>query len=168
MNEVYTIRSEEDDEYKLQFTTNRSGVIADAILDKLESEGISVVEIGLERTKGQSFTNHRVLAQIEQCIADVILTRPNVMLTFFCDFISLLPTMKKDMAVQEYRSRLFSRMFERYVEQHHIDDVFNRVTVVEGMAENYYFHVIARRHHLVYADMISVGIQKDYGKPSEE
>jgi len=73
MNEVYTIRSEEGDEYKLQFTTNRSGVI-----------------------------------------------------------------------------------------------VFNRVTVVEGMAENYYFHVIARRHHLVYADMISVGIQKDYGKPSEE
>ena len=168
MNEVYTIRSKEGDEYKLQFTTNRSGVIANVILDRLESQGVFVVEIGLERTKGLNSTNHRVLAQIEQCIADVMLRNPNVMLTFFCDFISMLPSMKKDISVQEYRSRLFSRMFERYVTQHQIVDVFNRVTIVEGVAENYYFHIIARKHHLVFADMISEGIQKDFGKPTEE
>ena len=126
------------------------------------------MEIGLERSKGLNFTNHRVLAQIEQCIAEVILGNPNAILFFFCDFISLLPTMKKNMSVQEYRSRLFSRMFERYVAQHHITDIFNRVTTVEGIAENYYFHVIARRHHLIFADMISANIQKDFGKPSDD
>ena len=78
-----------------------------------------------------------------------------------------LPTMKKDMSVQEYRSRLFSRMFERYVAQHHITDIFNRVTTIEGVAENYYFHIIARRHHLVFADTISANIQKDFGKPDD-
>ena len=126
------------------------------------------MEIGLERSKGLNFTNHRVLAQIEQCIAEVILGNPNAILFFFCDFISLLPTMKKNMSVQEYRSRLFSRMFERYVAQHHITDIFNRVTTVEGIAENYYFHVIARRHHLIFADMILASIQKDFGKPSDD
>ena len=166
MNEIYTIRSEEGDEYKLQFTTDRSGVIADTILNSLESEGISVVEIGLERTKGLNFTSSRVLAQIEQCIADIILRNPNVMLTFFCDFISMLPSMRKKMPVQEYRSKLFVRMFERYIAQHQITDIFNRVIVVEGVAENYYFHVIARKHHLAFADMISESIQKDYGKPA--
>ena len=30
MNEVYTITSDRGDEYKLQFTTDRSGVISDA------------------------------------------------------------------------------------------------------------------------------------------
>ena len=43
-----------------------------------------------------------------------------------------------------------------------------RDTIVEGVAENYYFHIIARKHHLVFADMISEGIQKDFGKPTEE
>ena len=111
MNEVYTIRSEGGDEYKLQFSTERSGVIADVILDSIERQGVIVVEIGLERSRGLNFTNHRVLAQIEKCIAEVILGNPNVILFFFCDFISLLPTMKKNMSVQEYRSRLFSKMF---------------------------------------------------------
>jgi len=168
MNEVYTIRSEEGDEYKLQFTTDRSGIVANVLLDKIENHGLFIVEIGLGRTKGVNVTNHRVLAQIEQCIADVLLGNPNFMLVFFCDFISLLPSMNKNMSVQEYRSRLFSRMFERYVAQHHITDIFNRVTIVEGVAENYYFHIIARKRHLVYADMISAGIQKDFGKPADE
>ena len=64
MNEVYTITSESGDEYKLQFTTDRSGVIADALLDLLASKGIEVVEIGLAHIKGQNVTSPRVLSQI--------------------------------------------------------------------------------------------------------
>lgn len=47
MNEVYTITSDSGDEYKLQFTTDRSGVISDALLDLLASKGIEVMEVGL-------------------------------------------------------------------------------------------------------------------------
>ena len=68
MNEVYIITSESGDEYKLQFTTERSGIIADSILDQLNENGIEVVEIGLGRTKGLNVTSHFVLAQIEECI----------------------------------------------------------------------------------------------------
>ena len=78
MNEVYTIRSEKGDEYKLQFSTERSGVIANDILDWFEGQGVVVVEIGLERTKGLHFTSHRVLAEIERCISEVILNNSNV------------------------------------------------------------------------------------------
>lgn len=42
MTEVYTIRSESGDEYKLQLTTDRSGIIAEEILDYLNNEGIEV------------------------------------------------------------------------------------------------------------------------------
>jgi hypothetical protein len=41
MNEVYTITSDSGDEYKLQFTTDRSGVISDALLDLLAGKGVS-------------------------------------------------------------------------------------------------------------------------------
>lgn len=44
MTEIYSIFSESGDEYKLKFTTDRSGIIADALLDGLNSEGIEVAE----------------------------------------------------------------------------------------------------------------------------
>lgn len=49
MNEVYVIQSAAGDEYKLEFTTERSGLIAEHLLDQINSEGIEVVEIGLGR-----------------------------------------------------------------------------------------------------------------------
>ena len=61
MTEVYSLYSEHGDEYKLQFTTDRSGIIADDILDQLNAQGIEVVEIGLARVKGQNITSHKVL-----------------------------------------------------------------------------------------------------------
>ena len=57
MNEVYTITSEKGDEYKLQFSTDRSGIIAENLLDLLNSNDIEVVEIGLARVKGQTVTS---------------------------------------------------------------------------------------------------------------
>ena len=60
MNEIYTITSDSGDEYKLQFSTDRSGIIADAILDHLNSNGIEVVEIGLGRVKGLNVTNFSI------------------------------------------------------------------------------------------------------------
>lgn len=49
INEVYTITSNSGDEYKLQLTTDRSGIVADALLDFLASKGIQVVEIAKDR-----------------------------------------------------------------------------------------------------------------------
>lgn len=64
-SKVYTITSNSGDEYKLQFTTDRSGVIADALLDFLDNENIEVVEIGLARVKGQNPLDLRSLSKKE-------------------------------------------------------------------------------------------------------
>jgi hypothetical protein len=70
MTEIYTLYSENGDEYKLQFTTERSNLISDNILNRMRQDGIDVVEIGLGRVRGNNVTSHRVLKQIEECIAD--------------------------------------------------------------------------------------------------
>lgn len=44
MTERYTIFSETGDEYRLQFTTDRSNIIADRILDLLLQDGIEAKE----------------------------------------------------------------------------------------------------------------------------
>ena len=52
MNEVYTIRSEEGDEYKLQFSTERSGVIASDILTYLCTVKMKVLTIRVTFPRG--------------------------------------------------------------------------------------------------------------------
>ena len=138
MTEVYTLHSESGDEYKLQFTTDRSGIIADKLLDQLNAQGIEVVEIGLARVKGENITSHKVLRQIEECIADLMQRMPNVILSYFCDFIHLVPSHKKDMTVQEYRSRIFSAMFKRYVSQQQLFDVCDDEIKINGVAESFF------------------------------
>ena len=167
MTEVYTLRSESGDEYKLQFTTDRSGIIADNLLDQLNAHGIEVVEIGLARVKGENITGHKVLHQIEECIADLMQRMPNVILSYFCDFIHLVPSHKKNMTVQEYRSRMFSAMFKRYVTQQQLFDVCDDEIKINGVTEPFFFHVIYHKNHQYFAEMIAEGHIKDFGKPDE-
>jgi hypothetical protein len=167
MTEVYTLRSESGDEYKLQFTTDRSGIIADNLLDQLNAHGIEVVEIGLARVKGENITGHKVLHQIEECIADLMQRMPNVILSYFCDFIHLVPSHKKNMTVQEYRSRMFSAMFKRYVTQQQLFDVCDDEIKINGVTEPFFFHVIYHKNHQHFAEMIAEGHIKDFGKPDE-
>ena len=167
MTEVYLLYSESGDEYRLQFTTDRSGIIADDILDLLNEHGISVVEVGLARVKGQSITSHKVLYQIEECIADLMQRMPNVILSYFCDFIHLVPSHKKNMTVQDYRSRMFSAMFKRYLSQHQELDMCDDEIKIDGVAEPFFFHVIYHKKHQIYAEMVSEGHIKDFGKPDE-
>ena len=167
MTEVYTLRSESGDEYKLQFTTDRSGIIADNLLDQLNAQGIEVVEIGLARVKGENITGHKVLHQIEECIADLMQRMPNVILSYFCDFIHLVPSHKKNMTIQEYRSRMFSAMFKRYVTQQQLFDVCDDEIKINGVTEPFFFHVIYHKNHQHFAEMIAEGHIKDFGKPDE-
>lgn len=164
MNQEFIIQADQGDEYRLRITSDHIGMLSDEVILELRAKGIQVVDIELERTKGLRVTSPRVLAKIEECIAEVFFSRQDIMICFFCDFISLVPSMKKKMSVQEYRSRLFSDMFERYIKIHHIDGIRNQVVTVNGVAEDYFAHVIVREEHIHLARIIGEGIQKDYGK----
>ena len=97
----------------------------------------------------------------------MILSHPNVVISFFCDFIHAIPSMSKrreGVTVQQYRSELFTRMFEHYVSKHRMEGIHNKVVVVEGVAEPYYFHIISRSEHQLLADMIAEGHHRDFDK----
>ena len=165
MTEVYTFFTEHGDEYRLQFTTDRSNLIADNILDLLEQKGVEVIELGLARVSGTNITKHKMLNHIEECVAGLMQRRPNAILCYFCDFIHLVPSKKKNITVQEYRSRMFSAMFKRYVSQRHLNDIFDDEIKIKGVAETFYFHIIYHKRHKAYAEMIAEGHHKDFDKP---
>ncbi|MBQ8096823.1 MAG: hypothetical protein IJ243_07050 [Prevotella sp.] len=159
--------SSQGDIYSISLSSENGGLIADDIRQQLEDYGIVVVDIELNRIQGSNTTSTSILVKAEEVIAEFLMSHPNVIICYYCDFLSPLPYVsksKKDMPVQAYRHRLFSRMFDRYVSQHHIEHVNMAVLRIEG-AETYYVHVIARSEHLSHISYISEGIQRDFGKP---
>ena len=68
------------------------------------------------------------------------------------------------MPPQEYRSRLFDKMFQRYCKQHGIVDVRLSVVEINGINEKYYFHVIYRESHSLLASLIGHDLQDGFSK----
>lgn len=66
MNEVYVISSEPGDEYKLQFTTDSSGIIAAPLLEELNNDGIEVIEVGSGVSKQTVLCDVQALCVLEQ------------------------------------------------------------------------------------------------------
>ena len=89
----------------------------------------------------------------------------DVIICYYCDFVNPIPKTKKNkMPPQEYRSKLFDAMFQRYVKLHGIEDVRLSVVEVNGINEIYYFHVIYRETHSVLAALIGSDIREGFEK----
>ena len=126
---------------------------------------MTLVGIDLRRLEGRHATGHSVLAAIENAIAEFFLHYEDVIICYYCDFINPIPrTTKNTMPPQEYRSRLFDRMFQRYTKQRSIGDVRLSVVEINGINEKYYFHVIYRERHSMLASLIGNDLQEGYSK----
>ena len=129
-------------------------------IGKTELMGVELIRIS-----GNSVVDHITLQSIEEYIASVFVNNEDLMIFYFCDFINPIPrTLKTNLSPQAYRSRLFEKMFERYVSQHSINDVHLSVITAEGIDETYYFHLIYRDIHANYAAMIDQDIKEGYSK----
>lgn len=124
-----------------------------------------VVGIELRRLAGRNTTGPEVLEALEKTIAEVFMEQEDVIICYYCDFINPIPKTKKNsMPPQEYRSKLFDLMFQRYVKQHGIEGVRLSVVEVNGINEIYYFHVIYREPHSMLASMIGSDLKEGLGK----
>jgi hypothetical protein len=114
---------------------------------------------------GKHITGNSVLSALSSAIAEFFFQDENVIICYYCDFINSIPnTRKNTMPPQEYRSKLFERMFQRYVNQHAINDVRLSIVEINGINEKYYFHVIYRETHSLLASMIGRDLKEGYDK----
>ena len=60
---------------------------------------------------------------------------------------------------------MFDLMFQRYTKLHEINHVRLSVFTVEGINETYYFHLIYRDAHALYASAIGQDIREGFSKP---
>lgn len=121
------------DEYRIGFETIESGFLSDEIFNHLKEEGIEIVEVLLERVKGVDSTNISVLSEMTNIIHRLFGDNENVILYFFCDDLNEIPCTNKSVEPQEYRSRLFSAMFERFTMKHQMSDVHNVAICIDAI-----------------------------------
>ena len=159
---VKVFKSSEGDVYHITLSQETS-ILSFKTLDAIKDT--TLIGIDLRRLEGRHATGHAVLAAIEKTIADFFLQNKDVVICYYCDFINPIPrTMKNAMPPQEYRSRLFSRMFQRYVKQNGIHDVRLSIVEVSGINESYYFHVIYRDEKADIATLIADDLREGYSK----
>ena len=159
---VKVFKSSEGDVYHITLSQETS-ILSFKTLDAIKDT--TLIGIDLRRLEGRHATGHAVLAAIEKTIADFFLRNKDVVICYYCDFINPIPrTTKNAMPPQEYRSRLFRRMFQRYIKQNHIHDVLLSVVEVSGINESYYFHVIYRDEKADIAAMIADDLREGYSK----
>jgi hypothetical protein len=133
-------------------------------LSQLE-QNVEVLMVELDRTHGTATIDNKVLSTITQVVADVFFESDNIIICFVCDFLSPIPTTKKKIPCQEYRSRLFARMFERYASTHPLPcEMIQTVIAINGVEEKYYAHIIARREHSKYVQLIGNDIKSIFDK----
>ena len=72
-----------------------------------------------------------------------------------CDDINEIPNSNHDISSQEYRSRLFSCMFNRYVKENGIYDIVDTPIVFpDAVGNNQYVHIISYEKYLRSVDDI--------------
>ena len=131
---VRIFKSSDGDVYHITLSED-NGILSSDAIDKLRN--VTLVGIDLRRLEGRHATGHSVLAAIENAIAEFFLHYEDVIICYYCDFINPIPrTTKNTMPPQEYRSRLFDRMFQRYTKQRSIGDVRLSVVDINGINEN--------------------------------
>ena len=155
---VKIFKSPQGDVYHITISESND-ILSKSVLEALGD--VHIAGVDLRRLEGSHVTNQKVLTTLANTIAEFFLRDEHLIICYYCDFLNLIPNTKKNsMPPQEYRSRLFERMFQRYVKQHQLDGVRLSVVEINGINEKYYVHVIYRNGHSMLASMIGSDIKE--------
>lgn len=156
MKVTYPISTKDGDNYLVMLESFEKSVLPDNLISMLAD--IDIMDVTLERVSGGHITNPSVLFEISSFIAGFLFDNENVILYFYCDDIHEISRRNHDITPQKYRSHLFSRMFDRYITTHHITEVVNTSLEIKS-DRDIYIHIISRRSHLDYANVIRTTIK---------
>ena len=153
-----SLRGDNSDEYHIRLESWDRGNLPNEIIPLLEDADI--IDVVLERVSGLERTSMHVLSGISEVIAKVFIDNSNAILYFYCDDMNPIPNMEKNnsknknISSQQYRSILFSRMFDRYCLKKGYIDIYNIPVKIHLEDRDIYIHLIAREKHSRIVNLI--------------
>lgn len=154
MEAAYSI-VQKDNEYRVLLTSVNTEVLPERIQKILT-------------TTGQD-----ILHDITGWVAELFASNPNLIIYYSCDDMTPIPSRNKnsdnkDMPVNEYRSRLFTHIFDSYMISHQVSGVINTPIQLDnyedGVGYSLFFHFIAREIHSDIVEMLKEDIKEVSGK----
>jgi hypothetical protein len=160
-------------EYRILLTPVNIEVLPERILKFLTSRKIDISELIIERISGESTTGQDILHDITGWVAELFASNPDLIIYYSCDDMTPIPSRNKnsenkDMPVNEYRSKLFTHIFDSYMASHQVSGVINTPIRLDnyenGMGYSLFFHFIAREIHSDIVEMLKEDIKEVSGK----
>ena len=169
MNYSFSISTRYGDEYRIMLFDADISLLADSIQRTIVEQGIDISEIMIERENGGKSTVPEVLHAITGRIADLFAENENLILYYSCDDMNPIPSRNnrsanKELSVQEYRSTLFSHIFDSYMDSHQVSGITNTPVIIEGEGYTQFMHLIARDKHQSIVDLIKADVIEGWGK----
>ena len=169
MNYSFSISTRKGDEYRIIFVDADVSMLAKEVRDVIVEHNIDISEIIIDRISGGESTAQEVLHTITGKIADILAVNGNLILYYSCDDMNPIPSRNtkganKNLSVQEYRSRLFSYMFDSYMDSHQVSGFSNTPVIINGEGYCQFMHLIARNKHQAIVDIIKNDVLEGWGK----
>ena len=144
-------------------------MLAQHVRESLSDNDIDVSEIIIDRVRGGESTAQEVLHTITGRIADLFAENGNLILYYSCDDMNPIPSRNtkganKNLSVQEYRSKLFSHIFDSYMVSHQVSGFSNTPIIINGEGYVQFMHLIARDKHLPIVNRIKEDVIEGWGK----
>lgn len=149
METSYSIIQRES-EYRILLAPVDTSALSEDIVDVLKERNIDVSELMIKRISGESTTNQDVLHDITGWVADIFANNTNLIIYYSCDDMNPIPSRNansdnRNLPVNEYRSRLFTHIFDSYMSSHQVTGVTNTPirldNYVNGMGYSIFIHL---------------------------
>ena len=169
MNYSFSISSRNGDEYRIMLFDADISLLADTVQKSITEQGVDISEIMIDRLRGGESTRPEVLHAITGRIADLFAENETLILYYSCDDLNPIPSrnMKsanRELSVQEYRSILFSHIFDSYMDSHQVSGITNTPVIIDGEGYTQFMHLIARDRHQAIVDLIKDDVIDGWGK----
>ncbi len=123
-------------------------------------------DVTLVRESGKGYVGYKMLYAVSETLAKFMNENEDAILCFYCDAMTDLKRNHAAISPQEYRSRLFSRMFDKFTKDHQINKYTNhsvRIEVDDNPLNSQFAHFICRKEHESAVEKIET-ILKDIDK----
>ncbi|GEM_PF-1273665 len=152
--------------YLVSLSSGQDAFFSSNNISETFSKKVEIIEVDLKRVSGNLPTSLHTLSLISEGIGRYFISNDKAVLYYYCDDLADVPksNRKSEVWPQEYRSQLFSMMFQRFLIKHDMVDVIDLTVMIEQGDRPLYMHLIARKEHSIFIEEIKRYIIENYGK----
>lgn len=114
----------------------------------IRTQTLFFYDVTLVRKAGNGYVGYKILSAVSDMLARFMMENEGSVLCFYCDADTEVRRSHTNMLPQEYRSVLFSRMFDIYVKSHNLHDFINHRIEIDDAVNPHkrqFAHFICRK-----------------------